>query len=153
MTEPDAYDTFIQALRQRVQAPPAPPDDLHFDLVVNDTQFSLLPSSGPGGDVDGIAVFGEVGDLPDTGRAEAAIRLLESNLYMAGTGAPVYCCHPEHPGHVVLSGRMPLQNNDPDKALEALSLMAAMVEEAHGWLKPGAIQPWMTARKPSPRDV
>ncbi|SEK63189.1 hypothetical protein SAMN05216359_102473 [Roseateles sp. YR242] len=152
MTEPFDFDVLIAALRERVQAPSTDATPHRLDLIVNDTPFSLLPAAGFDGHIDAVAVFGDVGPLPQVGRAEAAIQLLESNLYLAGTGAPFYGCHPERPGHVLLSGRLPLHRLDPDKALEALSFMATMAEEAREWLAPGA-HPQRTAGRDATAEL
>ena len=142
-----AYEQFIDALCARTGSERSPSRHIRFDLTVNGTLFSLVPSTGMQGTLDGIAFFGEVGPLPEHGKAEAAIRLLESNLYMVGTDTPIYCCHPERPGHVILAGRMPLRNTSADKGLEALAFLAGMAQDARTSMSPSTASAGPAARK------
>lgn len=141
------YEEFIDALCKRTGSDLSPSRHIRFDLTVNGTLFSLVPSTGMQGDVHGIAFFGDVGPLPEHGKAEAAIRLLESNLYMVGTDTPIHCCHPERPGQVILAGRMPLRHTSADKALEALAFLAGMAADTRATLSPSATPPGPAARE------
>jgi hypothetical protein len=135
------YEEFIDALCKRTGSELTPSRHIRFDLSVNGTLFSLVPSTGMQGEVDGIAFFGDVGALPEHGKADAAIRLLESNLYMVGTDTPIFCCHPERPGQVILAGRMPLRKTTADKALEALAFLAGMAADTRATLASPAAKP------------
>jgi len=126
---PPSYEQFIDAFCGLTDADPPSMRHTRFDLTVAGTNFSLLPSSNLEGIVDGVAYFGEVGMLPEHGRAEAAVQLLEQNLYSVGADIPAYCCHPEKPGMVLIAGRMPLRITSPERAMHALNVLAQNAAE------------------------
>ena len=129
MSNQDIYEALIDGLCERIGSDISTMRHMRLDLTVNETPFSLVPSAGLQGEVDAIAFFAEVGTLPERGRAEAAISLLESNLYFFGPETPRYCCNSEKPGLVVMAGRLPLIGTEPETVLRALSVLADAAKE------------------------
>lgn len=124
------YETLIDALCALAGAELSPTRHARFDLTVNNTRFSLVPAADMTGEIDAIGFFAEVGTLPEHARADGAISLLETNLYLLGPDTPRFCCNPERPGAVLLAGRMPLHGSDADALLRGMAALADTAAEA-----------------------
>src|SRR5205814_7135794 len=114
------YAELIDRIHEIKKIPLTPLRHSKCDLVIEGTGFTLLPSGYDDGDIDAMAYFADFGPLPNEQRDLAAIRLLESNLFMFGRDCPGFCTNPET-GRILLAGHMPLGRVTAESALQMLA--------------------------------
>ena len=128
VSDPTVYARLIDGICEIGNAPPSDSRHTRCDLAVEGTLFTLIPTLDENGVADGVGYFADVGPLPPTQRESAALRLLESNLFLIGRNAPSFCANPDT-GHIVLAGVMPLDRVTPETALQAMSSLAHFAAE------------------------
>jgi hypothetical protein len=131
----ELYAKLIDEICEISKATPSAERHERCDLAVDGTIFTLMPSRDRSGVLASVAYLADIGPLPEENKAEAAIELLETNLFFFGPDSPSFCCNPET-GHVLLVGRMPLEALTAESALQFLSTVADL---AFDWRGPNQV--------------